>query len=93
MGDPCDPDSGGGGGPGGMGGVTFCNEAVFNAFLGCVQTKCSTSCALGAGPGQCDAGSPDSAVADADTADGGVDCNTCLAKQCTSELATCAEDK
>jgi hypothetical protein len=44
--DPC--ASGGPGG--GTGGFTFCNETVFNSFVGCLQTSCAASCPFGMAP-------------------------------------------
>lgn len=48
--DPC----AGGGMPGGGGGFTFCNEAVFNSFIGCMQARCAASCPFGPGMGMGD---------------------------------------
>lgn len=49
--DPCAGGMTGGGMTGGTGGVTFCSEAVFSAFTGCMQARCAASCPLGPGMG------------------------------------------
>lgn len=84
-GDPCDPDSGGGGG--GMQ-VTFCAESVSNAFITCLQSKCSDSCSFGP-TAQCDAGA-DASADSASSADAAApDCGACVRDKCKSEYAAC----
>lgn len=100
--DPCASS----GMPGGSGGLSFCNEAIFNAFTGCMQARCATSCPAGPGMGTAgmmmcpldggtpppqDAGLTDAgAVADAGI---GVSCAACLTTQCAAEYAQCGADK
>lgn len=95
-----------GGGMGAPGGFTFCNEAVFTAFTGCMQNKCAQSCSFGMGMGGAEMCPPDGGVPpppqdagidmDAGLAsDGGmgVTCEVCVKTECAAEYAQCGADK
>jgi hypothetical protein len=93
-GNPCDADAGMGMG---MGATTFCNEAVFTAFTGCMSERCGASCpslpgARGDGGGamgpMCGGGMTSSADASALDAPG-VDCGACLRASCGAQLTAC----
>lgn len=104
--DPCAGGGVDGGMGGGMGGgFTFCNQPVFDSFMGCLQAKCSTACPFGMGMGtpMCPAdGGTTASMSDGGAqadlgiiSDGGsaLSCGTCLMTRCAPEYIQCGADK
>jgi hypothetical protein len=87
MGNACED----GGMTGGMGDFPICVPQIFNAFLGCVNAKCSGLCTVPGAP-MC---LPDGGVpmpADADGGQDGSRCAACITAQCPEEERQCKAD-